>query len=91
MVLERAWGHMYQYLLEYDVVLKWPFIGDVTIELLNQTPEDNMTASAGDNDFPHFKFCHDSASNTHYIKDDTLYFRISVKISSQKQWLQCTV
>ncbi len=26
-----------------------------------------------------------------YLKDDTLYFRISVKVSDHKPWLECTV
>ncbi len=93
---------------EYDAVLKWPFIGDITIELLNQledknhfssildfTPEDNKRA--GDAAlgyppyFPHSKLSRDSVSNTQYLEDDALYFKISIKIPSQKPWLQCTV
>ncbi len=40
---------------------------------------------------PHSKLSRDSASNTQYLKDDTLYFRISVEVSDYKPWLECTV
>ncbi len=40
---------------------------------------------------PHSKLSYDSASNTQYLKDDTLYFRISVEVSDHKPWLECTV
>ncbi len=39
----------------------------------------------------HSELSRDSASNTQYLKDDTLYFRISVEISDHKPWLECTV
>ncbi len=64
---------------------------------LRFTPEDNINAN-GDNNYrgnheyiPYSKLSRDSASNTQYLKDDTLYFRISVEVSDHKPWLECTV
>ncbi len=92
---------------EYDAELKWPFVGKFTFELLNQledknhysgairfTPEQNI--NVGDNwgcrkYIPHSKLSIDFIHNTQYLKDDTLYFRISVKVSDHKPWLECTV
>ncbi len=40
---------------------------------------------------PHSELGHDPVRNTQYLKDDTLYFRVSVTdIPSAKPWLQCT-
>ncbi len=92
---------------KYDDELNWPFLGKVTFELLNQledkdhhsmelelTPKENT--NAGDNwgyskYIPHSQLSCDSASNTQYLKDDTLYFRMYVEISDHKPWLKCTV
>ncbi len=95
---------VYIYLIkgEYDAVLKWPFVGDIAIVLLNQLEDKNHWKKRLDftgsvvlgflQYFPHSKLSCDSASNTQYLEQDTLYFRISiVKIASQKSWLQCTV
>ncbi len=91
---------------KYDDELNWPFVGKVTFELLNQledknhhsmevelTPENNINASDGHGYpeyIPHSKLSRDSVSNTQYLKDDTLYFRISVEVSDHKPWLECT-
>ncbi len=92
---------------KYDAELNWPFVGTVTIKLLNQlvnynhhsiairfTPEKNVNAGAN-RGFPkyisHPRLSRDSASNTQYLKDDTLYFSISVEVSDHKPWLECTV
>ena len=89
--------------------LKWPFIGSVKIELLNQLEDGNHhiltvpykvedNALVGDNrnwDYPQFiphsKLDHNPSNNTQYLKDDTLYFRVSVKVPDHKPWLECTV
>ena len=40
---------------------------------------------------PHSELAHDPVKNTQYLKDDTLYFRVSVDIPDHKPWLECTV
>ena len=90
----------------YDNQLHWPFLGTVTSELLNQLGDDNhhkkdITYKAGDNMrvgsdrgeyqfLPHSSLDHDPATNTQYLLDDTLYFRVSVKVDHHKPWLICT-
>ena len=90
----------------YDDQLHWPFLGTVTYELLNQLADDkhlsivatydaddNMQigSSMGYNKFlPHSSLLHDLATNTQYLLDDTLYFRVSVKVANHKPWLVCT-
>ncbi len=92
---------------KYDDELNWPFVGKFTFKLLNQledknhhfnairfTPEQNT--NVGHNwgcpkYIPHSKLPQNSASSTQYLKDDTLYFRISVEVSDHKPWLECTV
>ena len=41
---------------------------------------------------PHSQLGRDPVKNTQYLKDDTLYFRVSVDIPDYKPWLhvQCT-
>ena len=91
----------------HDASLKWPFHGEVSFSLLNQLgdlnhrtevlrlgPRDN--ARAGDIvGFPEFipnsALAHNPAKNTQYLKDDTLYFRMSVKVANHKPWLQCKI
>ena len=102
---------VFVYILEgrNDSKLKWPFIGSVKIELLNQLEDGNHhiltvpykvehNALVGDNrnwDYPQFiphsKLDHNPSNNTQYLKDDTLYFRVSVKVLDHKPWLECTV
>ena len=38
----------------------------------------------------HSQLAHDPVKNTQYLKDDTLYFRVSVDIPDHKPWLECT-
>jgi len=52
-----------------------PFLGTVTVELLNQL-----------GDYKHQK-SHNPATNTQYLLDDTLYSRVSVKVYNNKPWL----
>ena len=48
-------------------------------------------AGLGTNAFiPHSQLGHNPAKNTQYLKDDTLYFRVSADIPDHKPWLQCT-
>ena len=90
----------------YDNQLHWPFLGTVTYELLNQlkdanhrrvvstfTARDSMRVynSVGYPKFlPHSSLGHNPATNTQYLMDDTLYFRVSVKVDTNKPWLVCT-
>ena len=83
----------------YNAVLKRPFRGKVLIELLNQLEDNNhimcthhftdgvMSAPAY---ISHDSLGHNSAQNTQYLVDDTLYFRVSVEVADDKPWLQCT-
>ena len=90
----------------YDNQLHWPFLGTVTYELLNQLGDDNhhrtdstydtsdnmrVGSSKGYHKFvPHSSLSHNPATNTQYLLDDTLYFRVSVKLDNHKSWLVCT-
>ncbi len=90
----------------YDSQLPWPFKGTVTCQLLNQLADDRhhhlvhifddsddmqVGSCSGHPQFlPHSSLCHDPATNTQYLLDDTLYFRVSVKVDNHKPWLVCT-
>ena len=90
----------------YDASLPWPFIGTVTFTLLNQLedkkhhswtlqykPADNAQAgiNCGNSQFfSHSSLFYNRATKTQYLIDDTLYFRVSVKVDSHKPWLVCT-
>ena len=90
----------------YDDQLHWPFLGTVTYELLNQLAVDKhyscvslydavddmqVGSSKGYTKFlTHSSLSHVPATNTHYLLDDTLYFRVSVTVANHKPWLVCT-
>ena len=90
-----------------DDNLKWPFIGTVKIELLNQLEDknhhlmilslDEENNACADDDWgfsefiSHSTLLHDPVKNIEYLKDDTLYFRVSVEVSDHKTWLECTL
>ena len=90
----------------YDNQLHWPFLGTVTYELLNQLGDDNhhrmvstfiashnmrVGSSRGCPKFlPHSSLNHNPATNTQYLLDDTLYFRVSVEVDNHKPWMVCT-
>ena len=90
----------------YDRQLSWPFIGTVTVELLNQLVDEshhdvttffnlkdntNIGDSWGYDDFiAHHKLPYNPICNTQFLKDDTLYFRVSVEVEGHKPWLECT-
>ena len=89
-----------------DESLHWPFLGTVEFKLLNQLADSghhSLTltldttrnirpgSSKGYRHFlPHAKLSHDSARNTQYLMDDTLYFRAIVTVEDPKPWLVCT-
>ena len=78
---------------KYDDQLKWPFIGIITVTLLNQledknhhirtlnmTPKDNMRAAMGwgyDKFIVRSALDYDRVNNIQYLKDDTLCFKVS--------------
>ncbi len=90
----------------YDNQLSWPFKGSVTYQLLNQLADDRhhhivsiftdttdmqVGSCTGPAQFlPHSSLCPDPATNPQYLLDDTLYFRVSVKVDNHKPWLVCT-
>ena len=92
---------------DHDVDLNWPFTGTLKFELLNQLANDNhhlrmlaigieldtqVGSTWGDSMFiPHSQLSHDPVKNTQYLKNDTLYFRVSVEVSGHKPWLECTL
>ena len=87
---------------KYDAQLKWPFVGEITFTLLNQLEDKNhyqetLEVTARDNAKVGEHLCgvpltpHSELSsrrkNTQYLKDDTLYFRMSVEPANHKPWL----
>ena len=90
----------------YDASLSWPFMGTVTFTLLNQLADDNhhsstlkyktkYNANVGSNwgydqFISHSGLSHDPVKNTQYLKNDTLYFRVTVVVGDHKPWLVCT-
>lgn len=39
---------------------------------------------------PHSELEHNPAKKTHFLVDDTLYFRVTVEVVDTKSWLECT-
>lgn len=90
-----------------DKYLNWPFVGEVTVTLLNQlenkhhfktvvsiTSDMNIRAGNANNGcssqlIPHSELV-PSAKKTQYLKDNTLYFKVSVDTPRNKPWLECT-
>jgi hypothetical protein len=89
---------------KYDNELKWPFVGSVTITLLNQLEDKNHHTKTVNfrirNDkkvgddwgrpqfIRHSALAHTPAKNIQYLKDDTLYFKMSVVVADHKPWLE---
>ena len=92
---------------EHDKELNWPFVGKFNIQILNQLEDKNhykrlVTVTKGMNLMVgesrgyskfvrHSALARDPVKNTQYLKDDTLYVRVSVDIPNNKPWLECTV
>ena len=89
---------------KYDHKLSWPFVGTVTCTLLNQLadknhltkklvePEDgaahelHVGESLGFSEFiSHKKLTTD---NVKYLMNDTLYFKVTAEVASEKPWLE---
>ncbi len=93
---------------KYDDDLNWPFVGDITFQLLNQLEDKNhyskilnitsyynMTIFSNScwglaQFYSIHSLLHDSTSTTQYLKNDTLYFRVSAQASGHRPWLECT-
>ena len=89
----------------HDNQIHWPFIGTGKFELLNQLGDYNhqrkvfwlhaehnikVGSNGGLKKFlPHSSLGHNPATNTQYLLNDTLYFRVSVKADDHKPWLDC--
>ena len=92
---------------KHDNTLKWPFTGTYVFEILNQLEDKNhhtktlnITSThklsvGSDWGYPkfisHSKLSHNPSNNTQYLKDDTLYFRLTVTSSDYKPWLDYTL
>ena len=89
----------------YDDQLHWPFLGTVTFKLLNLEYDQHYSGVCiydADDDMqvgscrgcpkflPHSSLSNDPATNTQYLLDDTLLFRVSVTVDNHKPWLVCT-
>ena len=89
----------------YNDVLKWPFVGVIKFELLNQIEDsnhcereldikaDNKIEARSDSaafGYPEF-ISHSDLTSKPYLRDNTLYFRVSVEIADHTPWLECTV
>jgi len=89
---------------DYDSELKWPLVGKIKFTLMNQQEDRHhhckelkLTADhlAGINSIlglprfiRHCKLSYYQEKNTHYLKDDTLYFRMEVEVANHKPWLE---
>ena len=89
---------------KHDANLKWPFVGRITFTLLNQLEDKNhhhkvmeitrdrnaqVGSAWGKHTFiSHSKLDYDPGKNTQYLKDDTLYFSVSVEQADHKPWLE---
>ena len=86
----------------YDESLSWPFIGRVKLELLNQVSDElhhvkELTFSKHNNaqansyfSVPVIRHSELQVGDKQFLLNDTLYFRVSVKVDSHKPWLICT-
>ena len=91
---------------KHDNTLKWPVTGKCVFELLNHSEDKNhhtMTvnitsehkASVGSDwgyckFISHAKLSDNPSNDSQYLKDDTLYFRLTVIPSDHKPWLDYT-
>ena len=87
----------------HDSRLKWPYMGRVTIELLNQIEDQNHVrliefntegiTQRGRKKFDISGSLSDQIKDTistQHLKDDTLFFKVTVEAFSHKSWLECT-
>ena len=97
---------VFVYLMEgkHDAELKWPFRGTVIFTLLNQDEDNNhhemtlkvlnthnIKAGTASNNRGYARYIsHSDLTSKPYLRDDTLYFRVSVQVADHKPWLECT-
>ena len=87
----------------HDSRLKWPFTGKVIIELLNQLEDQNHVkliefntegiTQRGRKKFSINSHLSEQIKDTismQHLKDDTLFFKVTVEAFSHKSWLECT-
>ena len=88
----------------HDTNLEWPFTGSVKIELLNQLADEHhyvriisfekhnakVGSTRGTLFIHHCELRCRYFYNQLFLKDDTLYFRVSVATADHKPWLECT-
>ena len=89
----------------HDQDVKWPFVGTVAVTLLNQFQDKNhhtglINFTHAGNRLPgsnwgfekfisHADLPIDPVKGTCYLEEDSLYFRVSVKVAEHKSWLAC--
>ncbi len=85
----------------HDSELQWPFRGTIRYELLNQLEDTRHFSIVHDlvlqvnqcssyQDIDKHIIEDGQTTNTRYFLDDTLYFRVSLKVDNHKPWLVCT-
>ena len=87
----------------FDESLSWPFIGRVKLELLNQLSDEHhhvkeltftKEGDAEGNSYlsvPAFiRHSELQVGDKQFLMNDTLYFRVTVKVDNNKPWLICT-
>ena len=89
---------------KYNAQLKWPFVGKIIFTLLNQANDndhyqmvlkiastDNIKAGSARKNWGFYKYiAQPKLTQKPYLVNDTLYFRMSVKVNDHKPWLECT-
>ena len=87
----------------YDASLSWPFVGSVTLTLMNQLADENHHSMTIEHEvqnnvqvgeglgyqqfISHSELSHNPVKNTQYLKNNTLYFQVTVKVDDHKPWL----
>ena len=82
----------------HDSKLKWPFTGKVTIKLLNQLEDQNHIKLKESTERINrrgqtrllINYCLPQDAINTCLKDDTLFFKVTVEAFSHKSWLECT-
>ena len=89
----------------HDQSLQWPFLGEVTFTILNQMGDYNhfkrFISAQGNEDvklghldietfLSHSLLSEEWPDNVLLLKNDTLFFRVSVNLSGSLSWLECS-
>ena len=85
----------------FDKSLQWPFLGIVSFEMLNQVDEHNhfrgslvyedkeYAQSGGSRDIEKFISHSALSKKIWFMKNDSIFFRVSVKFNESLPWLEC--